>query len=168
MNVQQIPRTIVNRGLDAARFPIDTVARLAGGDERWTIAVDRLEAGVRETAGRVLGDETLVGDARLQRTEAAEREKALRLRLEAERAKREGERRAGAVEQRAAAEERAERRRAEQHEARIERREREAQKAAIRKKTAALDAKERALATKTTADRLEDAAKATKAKRKGT
>lgn len=166
MNLQQIPRTIVNRGLDAARVPLDTLTRLAGGDDRWTIAVDRLASGVRETAGRLLSDEVLVRDARLQRTEADEREKALRLRAEADRAERAGERRAREVEARAEQAERAVRRRTEQREEAIDAREREAHKAAIRKKTAALSAKEQALRTKATADRLEDAAEATKARRK--
>jgi hypothetical protein len=141
MNVQEIPRTIVERGLDIARFPIDTVTRWAGGDERWTIAVDRLESSVRETAGRLLNDDALVGDARLQRREAAEREKALELKARAEMTERRGEQQAKTVEARA-------------------------ERATIAKKTAALDAKEKALRTKATAQRLDDAADAVKAARK--
>ena len=167
MNLQQIPRTIVNRGLDLARLPLDTVAtRLAGEDERWMVAVDRLQSGVRETVGRLLNDDQLLADARLQRTEAAEREKAFRLRAESERAERQGEQRARAVEQRAEAAERAERRRAEQVDEAIDRRERAATKSSIEKRAAALTAKERVLQTKATAERLEDAADAVKAQRK--
>lgn len=169
MNLQQISRTIVNRSLDLSRLPLDTVvSRVAGDDGRWTVAVDRLQSGVRETVGRLLNDEQLVADARLQRTEAAEREKAVRLRVESERAEREGERKARAVERQAEQAQRAEERRAEQVEATIEQRERDATKSAIKKRTAALSATERALQTKATADRLEDAAEAVKAQRKAT
>lgn len=167
MDLQQIPRTIVNRGLDLARFPLDTVAsRLAGGDDRWMVAVDRLQSGVRETAGRLLNDDQLLADAQLQRTEAAEREKAFRLRVAAERAAREGERKARAVERQAEKAQEAEERRAERVEADIERRERAAAKSAIAKRTAALNAADRALQTKATADRLEDATETAKAARK--
>ena len=166
MNVQEIPRTIVERGLDIVRFPIDTVTRWTGADERWTIAVDRLESSVRETAGRLLNDDELVGDARLQRREAAEREKALELKTRADETERRGEQRAKVIDARADKAQQAERRRAERREAEIERTERAADKATIAKKAAALDAKEKALRTKATAQRLEDAAEATKAARK--
>jgi hypothetical protein len=166
MNVQEIPRTIVERGLDIARFPIDTVTRWAGGDERWTIAVDRLESSVRETAGRLLNDDALVGDARLQRREAAEREKALELKARAEMTERRGEQQAKTVEARAERAQQAERERAERRDQEIERTERAAERATIAKKAAALDAKEKALRTKATAQRLDDAADAVKAARK--
>jgi hypothetical protein len=166
VNVQEIPRTIVERGLDIARFPIDTVTRWAGGDERWTIAVDRLESSVRETAGRLLSDDELVGDARLQRREAAEREKALELKLRAERTERRGEQQAKTVEARADRARQAERQRAERREQEIERTERAAERATVAKKAAALDAKEKALRTKATSQRLDDAADTVKAARK--
>lgn len=166
MNVQEIPRTIIERGLDIARFPIDTVTRWAGGDDRWAIAVDRLESSVRETAGRLLNDDELVGDARLQRREAAEREKALELKVRAEETDRRAEQRAKSVEARAERAQQAERDRAERREQEIERTERAAEKATIAEKTAALDAKEKALRTKATSQHLDDAADAVKATRK--
>lgn len=168
MNLQQIPRTIVERGLDLARVPVDTVTRLAGGDERWTIAVDRLESGVRETAGRLLSDDRLVGDARLQRAEADARETALRKRVEADRAERQGRQQAAAVERNAEAAERREREQAREREEAIERKARTAERATIRQKEAALAAKDQALQTKATAQRLDQAAKATRARRKST
>jgi hypothetical protein len=166
MHVQEIPRTIVERGLDIARFPIDTVTRWAGGDERWTIAVDRLESSVRETAGRLLKDDELVGDARLQRREAAERERALELKVRADETERRGEQRAKAIDARAERAQQAERERAERRADAIDRTERASEQATIAKKTAALDAKEKALRTKATAQRLDDAADAVKAARK--
>jgi hypothetical protein len=165
VNVQEIPRTIVERGLAIARFPIDTVTRWAGGDERWTIAVDRLESSVRETAGRLLNDDQLVGNARLQRRETAEREKALDLRTRADRTERRGEQQAKTVEARAERAQQAERERAERRDEAIDRTERASDRATVATKAAALDARERALRTKATAQRLDDAADAVEAAR---
>lgn len=75
-------RAALDGSLKAARLPLDTAARLTGGaDARLTI--DRLDATVRDLAGRAFGDDLLREDAGRRHVAADERERALRLRAQA-------------------------------------------------------------------------------------
>ena len=88
MNVKQIPGTAVDRYLTAVKAPIDAIARRTRGDGADTtspaeLAIDRVDATVRDLAGRLLGDTALQDDAQRRRLAASERERALRLKVEA-------------------------------------------------------------------------------------
>src|SRR4051812_3858781 len=86
--LRQISRAAVGGYVKAVRLPLDTAARVAGrGNGRTsgiTLALDRAEATARDVAGRALGDAELRHDAGRRRLAADERERALRLRAEAE------------------------------------------------------------------------------------
>src|SRR4051812_27571802 len=140
MDLQVIPRTIVNRSLDLARLPYDTAARVFGRGNEWPpiIAVDRVDATVRDAAGRLLRDERLVADARLLRTETEERERAVRLRTDAARVERKAEQRE-AARTRSAEQQRDQARKAEQQ--RTAAAERERRRAEARIEQEAADAK---------------------------
>jgi hypothetical protein len=92
MNLQTIPRAAVNGYLKVLRMPADALAgALRPQDGRGAettpveVMLDRLEASVRDAAGRVLRDPALQETARRQRVAADERERALTLRARAER-----------------------------------------------------------------------------------
>lgn len=84
--VSAVAGPVVSLGFGVARVPVGLLARLTGnaGNPEWgpTLAVDSVEAGVRQVLGSLLGDPELarhgeVQDARVdQRSEAAEREAA--------------------------------------------------------------------------------------------
>jgi membrane protein involved in colicin uptake len=90
--VSAVAGPVVSLGFGVARVPVGLLARLTGngGNPEWgpTLAVDSVEAGVRQVLGSLLGDPGLAGqgevqDARVtQRTEAAERESAADARRE--------------------------------------------------------------------------------------
>jgi len=80
-----IARTVVDRSLKLARAPLDMALGVAGASRSPAkLAVDRVEAGVRRTAGVVLGDRGLKRDADRREVAAEERERALQLQEEAE------------------------------------------------------------------------------------
>jgi hypothetical protein len=88
MNIKQIPGSALAGYLDLVKRPIDAVARRTRRDDATTSAaelvIDRLDASVRDAAGRVFGDEVLQDDARKRRLAAAERQRALELKVKAE------------------------------------------------------------------------------------
>ena len=79
MNLKTVPRTAVTTYIKVVRWPID---RVLGRDAK--LVVDRAEASARDVAGTVLGDEQLQRDAEKRRVVADEREKAAKLRAEAQ------------------------------------------------------------------------------------
>lgn len=98
MSLQTISRTAVDGYLKLLRLPADAVAgalRPRNGRKGETtpveLALDRAEAAVRDAAGRVLHDPHLQDEARIQRAAADERQRALRLRAEAERQSRQAD-----------------------------------------------------------------------------
>ena len=85
--IREISRAAVGGSLKVVRLPADTALRLRhrnGGSSAAGIALDRIEARARDVAGRALRDGELREDAELRRVAADERERALRLRSEAE------------------------------------------------------------------------------------
>jgi hypothetical protein len=125
MNPRTLTRTAVDVWLRTALAPWSTVGRWARRQDDRTspleVAVGRVDAAVREFAGRATGDDELLADASRRRAAADNRAVAIELReeaeereLEAEQRRQEREEQAEAVRQRAeeAAEEK--RRRAEE------------------------------------------------------
>src|SRR3954452_19816255 len=85
MTLRTIQRTAIGGWLSLARPPIDTALRFAGGNASGVkLAVDRADATARTLLGALLGDEVLQEDADRRRTAAEERERAQRLRREAD------------------------------------------------------------------------------------
>jgi len=87
MSLQTISRNAVDSYLKLLRLPADAVARVLrprnGRDGETTameLALDRVEATLRDVAGSVLRDPQLREDARRRRVAANERERALELR----------------------------------------------------------------------------------------
>jgi len=96
--------------LELTRLPLTAAERALGKTEgTWplTIAADRLQASIKDVAGRVLRDETLRADANLQHAALDERLRAVQAEAEAERIRIEADRKL-AEERRAAAEAKAE------------------------------------------------------------
>jgi hypothetical protein len=90
MNARTISRSAVDGYLKLLRFPLDAAVTVglrnrAAERSTATIRLDRVEAGLRGLAGRTLGDEELRRDAELRRLAADERERAVRLRVTAQR-----------------------------------------------------------------------------------
>lgn len=93
MNVRQVPRSALDLWLRAVRAPVDVASQVipngdTGPRNAVTLFIDRADAAVRDAAGKVLGDEELRDDARRRRKAADERERAIELRVDAERKKR--------------------------------------------------------------------------------
>jgi hypothetical protein len=89
MSVARLSGVVVDRYLSLVKVPLDAVARRTRPDPNAStspaeLLLDRVDATTREALGRLLGDETLQDDARRRRVAAAERERALRLKAEAE------------------------------------------------------------------------------------
>jgi hypothetical protein len=83
--LKTIPRTAVEGYLRALRWPVDRTLRLAGDRAAGAeLTVDRVDATLRGLAGQALLDRELRAEAKRRHTAADEREKALRLRAEAE------------------------------------------------------------------------------------
>jgi hypothetical protein len=88
MSIRAIPRSAVGGSIRVMRLPLDIAVSLLPGNSTGSrpkagIALDRLEAQVRDLAGAVLGDEVLREDAARRRLAADERERAMRLRTAA-------------------------------------------------------------------------------------
>ena len=90
MSLQTISRTAVDGYLKLLRLPADAVAgvlrprnRRDGETTAVELALDRVEARLRDVAGSVLRDPQLREDARRRRVAANERERALELRAAA-------------------------------------------------------------------------------------
>lgn len=88
MDIKRIPSSALDGYLTAIKRPLDAVARRTrqGGTDfsPAELLLDRVDATVRETVGRLLGDQTLQDDARRRRLAASERERALELKAKAE------------------------------------------------------------------------------------
>ena len=89
MSIRAIPRTAIGGSIKAMRLPLDIAVSLlpgngAGPRPTAGLALDRIEAHVRDLAGVALGDEVLREDAARRRVAADERERALRLRRAAQ------------------------------------------------------------------------------------
>jgi colicin import membrane protein len=121
MSMRAIPRAAIGGSIKVMRLPLDLAVSLMPGDgprPSAGLALDRVEAHVRDIAGVALGDEVLREDAARRRVAADERERALRLRTAAQRRTSEAEERLAdthevAEEQREQAAERARRQRVE-------------------------------------------------------
>jgi flagellar biosynthesis GTPase FlhF len=90
MSIRAIPRSAIGGSIRAARLPLDIAVGLLPGNgdgpsASATVALDRVEAHLRDLAGIALADEALREDAALRRLAADERERALRLRAAAAR-----------------------------------------------------------------------------------
>jgi hypothetical protein len=88
MGIRAIPARALDGYFSLVKWPLDAVARRTRRDADSTspaeLFFDRIDATVRDTAGRILGDEALQDDARRRRLAASERERALELRAGAE------------------------------------------------------------------------------------
>jgi hypothetical protein len=90
VNIRAIPRGAVDSYLRLVRFPLDGVIGLLPGNGTGAkpaaeLALDRLDARLRAALARVLSDPILREDAAQRHSAADHRERALRLRAEAER-----------------------------------------------------------------------------------
>lgn len=87
MSIRKLPGTALDRYLNLVKMPLDAAARRTRKSDDATSAaellLDRVDATVRDTAGRVFGDQELQDEARRRRVAADERERALRLKAEA-------------------------------------------------------------------------------------
>ena len=83
MTIRTIQRAAVGGSIKTARLPFDTAGALLGSESA-ELALDRADAALRDTAGRLLFDDELRQDAARRRAALAERERALRLRTQAE------------------------------------------------------------------------------------
>jgi hypothetical protein len=180
MDTAKIRRDALALWLQGLRLPLTAAeAVLKRGEDTasWppAIAFEKVEATVKDAVGNLMRDDTLVGMARLQRVEVAQREQALSKRAEAEATRAEARRTAAAkaadVERQReqadrAADEREqrldeERRRADQQVAQKAAR----KKAATRKQAAARKEAVDKAATKAEADRLRKEADSLRAKK---
>jgi hypothetical protein len=94
MKLDELPRKAVLGYLELARYPLTAAERALGRTEgTWapTLAADRFQARIKETAGRLLKDDVLVADAKLQTTALDERIKAAQAEAEAERIRRQAD-----------------------------------------------------------------------------
>jgi hypothetical protein len=99
VQLQQLPRLTTSIALWSARLPLATfeaIVRRGQSNEYWppAVAYDRFEAAVKETVGKALRDETLVGLGTLQRAEVHQREDARERAAEAARTREEAHDRA--------------------------------------------------------------------------
>jgi hypothetical protein len=90
MSLRTISRSAVGGYVKLLRLPLNAVVGLRRPNGRThpsgaTLKLDRLEAGLRDVAGRTLRDEELVRDAARRRVAADAREQAGRLRAKAQR-----------------------------------------------------------------------------------
>ena len=88
MTVRDVPRLAVGGSLKLLRLPADVALRFVPGQRMAPsvkVAIDRADATARGIAGTLLADAMLQEDARQRHEAAGERERALRLRVAAER-----------------------------------------------------------------------------------
>jgi hypothetical protein len=101
VQLERLPRLTTTIALWSARLPLTTfeaTVRRGQSNEDWppALAFDRFEAAVKETVGKAMRDETLVGLGTLQRAEAHQREDARERAAEAARTRDEAHDRAQA------------------------------------------------------------------------
>jgi hypothetical protein len=145
VNVQTLPRTVINTYLSVARFPLNAVAKARGQheNEQWppALAFEGFEAGVETVLGSLLRDEELVEAGRLRQAKVAQLRKAAYLETVADTKREQAqqqftERRTDAEQKRRAAAQRAEQRER-NVEQEAQQRKAAADAAAAKKKTAA-------------------------------
>jgi hypothetical protein len=148
MTIRAIPRKTVHGSIKVARLPLDIAVSMMPGNgdgpaASATVALDRVEAQVRDLAGIALRDDVLREDATKRRIAADERERALRLRAAAERRAREADERLADAQQDAdeTREQAAERARSQRSKAAGERRQRKQEAAKAERKLQADNAK---------------------------
>jgi hypothetical protein len=165
MNIQTLPRVVVEGYLRTARLPLTAIQHIAQqqGNEQWPpgLVFESFEAGVETVAGALLRDPALLDKGRLRQAKLTQLRRASELEamaaVELERADEELEQRqAQAAEQRAESQRRAEQRtrelerQAELHERKVEAKAAKKAAAARRTKAArdsAIDSRERAAKT---------------------
>lgn len=96
MDMRNLERTVIDQWLRVVRFPIDAGAHLVpngdnGPRNGLLLAVDRADAAIRGTLGRLLNDDELQDDARRRRLAADERARAFELRGAAQQRKAEAD-----------------------------------------------------------------------------
>jgi phage-related minor tail protein len=83
VNVQALPRTVINTYLSMARVPFKAVAKASGqqGNEQWppALAFDGFEASVQSVLGSLLRDDRLLERGRLGQAKVAQLRKAAEL-----------------------------------------------------------------------------------------
>jgi len=83
VNIQKLPRTLVTTYINAARLPLNVVAKARGqqANEQWppAVAFEGVEATVETVLGSLLRDETLVEAGRLRQAKVAQLRKAAEL-----------------------------------------------------------------------------------------
>ena len=144
MKIDELPRKAVLGYLELTRLPLTATERALGKTEgTWppTIAVDRLQARVKEMAGTALRDDTLLADARLQYAALDERLRAAEEEARAEQIRRSADARLENERKAADAAEREVKARAEQREDAVEKaaeaKERQVREKAAEKKAVA-------------------------------
>jgi len=138
MKIDELPRKAVLGYLELTRLPLTATERALGKTEgTWapTIAVDRLQARVKEMAGTALRDDTLLADARLQNAALDERLRAAKEEARAEQIRRAADARLANEKKAAGAAERQVKARADQREQAVEQAA-EAKERAVREKAA--------------------------------
>ena len=123
MKIDELPRKAVLGYLELSRLPLTATERVLRKTEgTWapTIAVDRLQARVKELAGTALRDDALVADARLQNAALDERLRAVEEEARAEQIRDTADERLNAERAAATAAERQVKARAEQREQAVE------------------------------------------------
>jgi hypothetical protein len=149
MNVQTLPRTVINTYLSVARAPLNAVAKASGqqNNEQWppALAFEGFEASVETVLGSLLRDNDLVEAGRLRQAKVAQLRKAAQLEAVADTTRQQAreeftERREAAQAKRQQAEQRAEQRE-QQVERDADKRKAAVDQAATKKKTAARQVK---------------------------
>jgi hypothetical protein len=97
MDVRAVERTAIDQWLRVVRLPIEAGAHLVNNGDNGPrnglmLAIDRVDATIRDTLGRMLGNDELQHDARGRRAAADERARAIQLRMEAQTRKVEADR----------------------------------------------------------------------------
>ena len=83
MNVQTLPRTVVNTYLSVARLPLNAVAKVSGqqDNDQWppALAFEGFEASVETTLGALLRNDLLLESGRVRQAKVAQLRKAAEL-----------------------------------------------------------------------------------------
>jgi hypothetical protein len=88
MNVQTLPRTVINTYLSVARLPLNAVAKASGqkNNDQWppALAFEGFEASVESVLGSLLRDDHLLESGRVRQAKVAQLRKAAQLEAVAE------------------------------------------------------------------------------------
>jgi len=163
VNVQILPRTILNTYLSAAKLPLNVVAKARGqqGNEQWpqALAFEGFEAGVETVLGSLLRDDELVETGRLRQAKVAQLRRAAYLETVAETKREQADEQFAQRREQAEQKRRDAARRAQQREQKVEQEARQrkaaADRAAAKKRSAA---RKTAAAQEEVIDRRERAA----------